>query len=300
MNIRKRVTIERWNICFSKAEPPDIISGAIDISCFSWMKHDYKDRAFADPFILKADSDFIEVLVEELPFMRADAYLSKLKIDANSFRLLEKKTILKNKTHFSYPQIIRYNGNIYIVPENTVSGKLDLYRYDEEAEQCCFVKTLINTPVADATIVFHNNEYWLFGNKKDNKNLYLWKSAEIFGNYEPQEGVLIKSNFKGSRMAGAFFEIAGKLYRPSQDCNTGYGAGTIIQRVDKLSLSEYRENEVEHIYPFPQSYYNKGTHTLNFYNELCVADGYTHEVNYFKGSWYWLCRNIRRFFIKSY
>ena len=289
MNIKllsQRYKIYNYNIGLTRATPTDVIDGNLDLCKVHWLKHNYYDRMFADPFILKETNTTLEILVEESLFLGGAASLVKLTICTRTFKLLNRKTILSIGNHLSYPYIFFHDNAIYVLPENIASNKLMLYRYDEAKEKCVYVKTLLDIPVSDPNIIYINGKYWLFGGKKgtDQEELYLWCSDCIFGDYYPQEGVCVKENIRGSRMAGDFFRIGEQLYRPSQDCLEHYGAGTIVWKVDTISLANYKETEAATLYPQLNSTYPDGIHTLNFSANWCVIDGLHIKPDFWRGA----------------
>jgi hypothetical protein len=78
-----------------------------------------------------------------------------------------------------------------------------------------------------------------------------------------------------ARPAGRLFRRRGVLIRPSQDCSRMYGAAVVLNRVDVLSTSEYRETPVDRIEPnwLPGI---DGTHTYTFDSRYECLDGYRH------------------------
>ena len=59
-----------WNIGFCEYTPEMLIKNRA-LPTIQWMKHPYKDRFFADPFILKVTDMEIVVLAEEYVFDNA-------------------------------------------------------------------------------------------------------------------------------------------------------------------------------------------------------------------------------------
>ena len=110
--IYQRLTNRLWTIGFLQNPIEDLTVGKP--LRVEWMKHSYKDRWFADPFVLDVDDNNIYILAEEYYMPIHRAYIAKLTIDRNTKELIETKPILKLKTHLSYPAIIRRDGNIYI------------------------------------------------------------------------------------------------------------------------------------------------------------------------------------------
>lgn len=284
MKLRGRYKIYHYNIGFINSDISNILKDFNSLS-IHWMKHKYKDRMFADPFLLNIDEDTIDVLAEESIFLHKASSLVKLTISKKDFHLKRRKVILHTKKHLSYPYIIRNQNNIFLLPEHIASGKLDLYHYDEKKEICTFVKTIIEVPISDPCIYFKDGTYWLFGSKKgtDQEELYLWQSPNIWGEYTPKEGVLIKKTKKGSRMAGEIFTYNDKTYRPSQDCESHYGAGTIIWEIKNISQTDYQEQKVKALYPTNTSPYPNGLHTINFKGNWCVIDGMRIQSDFWRG-----------------
>ena len=114
-----------------------------------WLKHPYRDRWFADPFIFKVTDSEIIVFVEECPIERPKGILCELVIDRKTKRLKERYVLLESDTHLSYPAFIRQNGTVYVYPENGASGKLNIYEYDETNHRLVNPKCILEKSVAD-------------------------------------------------------------------------------------------------------------------------------------------------------
>ena len=92
-----------------------------------------------------------------------------------------------------------------------------------------------------------------------------------------------------SRPAGNWVMIEDHLFRPAQYCIPRYGAGISMMEVS-LSEQSIQENNVFRIFPTSKRY-SRGTHTINFYDGLCVIDGFGYLYP-FLGT---LLASIRRF-----
>ena len=75
----------KYNIGFVSCPLKSILEG--DTFSVNWLKHSYKDRWFADPFILDMTDNEIRILVEEWydPIQRGR--ISRLVVDRSSFEL---------------------------------------------------------------------------------------------------------------------------------------------------------------------------------------------------------------------
>lgn len=259
----------RYNIGFVETPLKDIIDGCpIKVN---WLQHTYKDRWFADPFILDVTETEIVVLVEEWYDPIKRGRISKLVIDKQSFELKYLDVVLDEGTHLSFPAIDRVGQNIYIYPENSITGKLEYYKFNEEKlsfEKKC---VLSEEPLTDSVMTKLFGDPLLFSTKLPDANgkelgIYSWnadkKKFEIMQFYHFTENI--------SRMAGNFFSYNGKIYRPAQVCIKSYGDAVSLQEVS-CNQGIWSFNEIRRIYsPNPQ--YDLGFHTFNVYRDVIVVD----------------------------
>ncbi len=259
----------KYNIGFVDGSLESIIEG--EPIKVNWMKHSYRDRWFADPFILDVTDNEIIVLVEEWydPIQRGR--ISKLIVDKSSFDLLELKVIIDEGTHLSFPSIERIGNDIYIYPERAGSF-LERYRYDVEKdsfEKDCRVSDL---PLTDSVITDIFGQKLLFSTKMPDANgkelgIYAWddKKKELIQlqYYHFDENI--------SRMAGNFFTYNNKTYRPAQVCIKSYGDAVSIQEVSNEN-GKWNFKEVRRIYS-PSKDFDLGFHTFNEYQGVVVVDG---------------------------
>lgn len=179
-------------------------------------------------------------------------------------------------THLSYPAIIRKDGKIFIYPENSQSGKLNVYEIginDGFVEIKCS-EELVNEPLTDATMVhFKGNNYLVSTKSPDSqRNAYLFKKED--GVFKKVSQTPILTSLKNSRQGGDFFKVQEKIFRAAQDCEKHYGNGLIIFEISSFE-PQFKQSPLFSIYPTSYKY-NLGIHTLNFSEneELGVVDGY--------------------------
>jgi len=274
MGIRKYLNNQNWNIGFAQVTPEELIRSK-KISDVKWMKHPYKDRFFADPFILSVDNDYIIVLVEELIFGEKGT-LVWLKIDRKTLKLQDRKLLLQLDTHLSYPQIVRKDDSLFIIPENSESGKLTVYSFDEKNISLNQVGVISDEPLTDATLLSTEDGIYMMATKLPNSQgdayLYKYNSSEMKFCKISTSPVIEDRAL--ARMGGAFFKIDGNVFRPAQDCEHGYGKALTICQVDSFEPI-YQEHKIFRIEPCTWKY-NLGLHTLNFDKDsgLAVIDSY--------------------------
>lgn len=272
-SLRQRLICnQNWNIGFCDLTPEEFISSG-KLGRVVWLKNPYKDRWFADPFLLNVTEDAITVFVEERMVIADRGYLSELVIDRKTFEIKERYVILETDSHLSYPAIIKKDGHIYVYPENALGGSLKMYEYNTANHQLVNPMVILDERVADSTILEMDGKYYLIAVKypESLEKAYIYESEKIDGPYKQIGDAPIQLSRSCSRPGGNWFIVEDKLYRPAQDCGKNYGGALKIMRVDKLN--PFQEEEAFTIQPL-NFRYNLGIHTINFLNGMTVIDGY--------------------------
>ncbi len=293
MNLLRKIQYNQyWNIGFCEQTPEELVRDK-RLKPVRWLKHPYRDRWFADPFIYKVTENEIIVFVEECPMENPKGIICELLIDRRLMRLKERRVILELDTHLSYPAIIRHEGKDYVYPENGASGKLNIYEYDEVNHKLVNPVCILDEAVADATIMEKGGVYYMSATKfpDTQKNAYLYVADSPFGPFEQFGEKPYQIELGCSRQGGNCFEAYGNTYRPAQDCEERYGGALAI--MNSGFLYDIQENKNFKITP-QKGRFGLGLHTLNFVDGLCVIDGY----GYYKpvlGSLYYC---VRKLFLK--
>lgn len=274
----------RYNIGFVEENVDDVINGKpITVN---WLKHSYKDRWFADPFILDVTDDEFVVLVEEWydPIQRGR--ISKLIVDRNTYELKSLKVMIDEGFHMSFPAITRKPDGIYIQPECGATHRLVEYKYNEEQDLFEKKNVISDLPLTDSVRNTLFNEDLMFSTKLPDANgkelgIYYWNKSQ--SRYQIKDYYHFQENL--SRMAGNFFVCNGKIYRPAQVCIESYGDAVSIQEVT-YNNEKWNFRELRRIYsPHPDM--DLGFHTFNVYNGIIVVDA----VGYRRPN---LCRLLRK------
>lgn len=267
---------QNWNIGFCEISPSDLLEKK-HLPHISWLNHNFRDRFFADPFILYSDSDTILVLVEEMKF-NSKGKISLLVVDSYSYNLVDRKVLLEFDTHLSYPAVIRDNEKIYVYPENYSKGELNLYELNMSSLSLKHRAIMIKASLTDATVFqAPNGKYYMISTLSSNcrNNAFLYVSDSLTEAFSPVFSHPVVTGVEKSRCGGSVFEVNGRLFRPAQNCSSRYGGALKIMEIMKCSSYEYSEKELFEL--SPKSWrYNLGLHTLNFGpdNNLAVIDSY--------------------------
>lgn len=266
--IYKYCVKHKWELGFLNNSIEDILAG--QAPNVWWVEHNYKDRWFADPFILSEDEKFITLLVEEFYDPINLGRVAKLVVDKNSHQIVSNQLVLQLDSHLSFPAIIRKEGRIYIYPENYHSGKLIKYEFNQDTNECIPVEILCHAPLTDAIYVNLKGKDYIFSTEGSDPN---GKVLGVYTNDESRRYVLTNSigfNENIARMAGDFFWVGSDLYRPAQESNDTYGHSISIQKV-VIDDGNIKMDEIIRI-PSPHKIHKLGFHTFNKYGDTIVID----------------------------
>jgi hypothetical protein len=233
------------------------------------------DRFWADPFPVEHEGRCY-VFVEELRFNRPKGFISVLEIDDRGL-VGPAQTVLEEPHHLSYPSVFRAGSEIFMTPESSEARRIDLYRAVSFPDRWEKVSVLMDgVAAADPTILFLDGRWWMFvnlgvpgGPNWDECHLFLADHLE--GPWRPHPRNPIRSDVRRSRPAGRLFRSNGRLYRPAQDCSVRYGYATVINEVELMTPTDYREREVSRIVPAWRRD-TVATHTLNHAGRFTVLD----------------------------
>lgn len=276
MGLFKLAYYNNWNIGFVERPISEVIKSSDNRFPVKWVKHSYHNRFFADPFILSVNSREIKVLVEDFPYYDKKGVISLLTVDRDSYHLLERRVILKQPFHMSYPYIFRgEKGMIWVMPEASESNNLYKYDFSGSSGLLTNQRVVIPEPLLDSTIVHYNGKWWLFGTKagpNSNSDLYIYYSDTPEGPYFSHPLNPVVTDPQVARPGGGFEVIDNSLYRIAQKCDKHYGEAINILKVDELTLETYKEHLVKEVRAVKDEY-DGYFHTLNGYDDICVVDG---------------------------
>lgn len=276
MGLLNKVYYQTWNIGFVEQSSEKIVKSDTFQIQVHWMKHQYRDRFFADPFILSADDNEIKVLVEDFPYYDKRGMISLLTVDRKTHWLLDKKVILKQPFHMSYPFITRKeNGEIWVAPEASQSGNLYYYSINPDTMMLENQRVLVYEPLLDSTIVEYDGYWWLFCTKRgeaSNRDLFIYYASVPEGPWIPHLKNPVVQNDAMARPAGYMVKEGNILYRLVQKCDKCYGEAVNVSKVVKLTTSEFEEVFVKELRA-QKDEYSHCFHTLNGLGDLIVVDG---------------------------
>lgn len=265
----QKLFFDKWVILFKFGSKP-----ITEIE--NYTKISSKNGFLADPHIIFKNDHYF-VFVEETETTNGKGHISIIDIDLNGNYTTPKK-ILDCPYHLSYPSIFDYQDNYYMIPESHENKTIGIYKCDKFPDNWKFQQTLLkNIDAVDTTLFQYNKKWWLFTCIKQNSNLaeynelFIYYSDQLFSkNWMSHPMNPVVSDVRKARSAGKIFEKEGKIFRPSQDCSSGYGYRVIINQILKLTENEYEEKEIETIEPYESKI--QGIHTFNSERGMIIID----------------------------
>lgn len=205
-------------------------------------------RYFADPFLFEHNGH-THLFVEELPLATGRGIISVAEIDERG-RAGPFRPVLERDCHLSYPFVFTHAGGIWMIPEASASGSVDLYRAVEYPDRWEHDRTLLsNVPGCDATIIPVAGKYFMVltstrwhGSTWDKQRVFFAESP--LGPWQEQADGLVRVDLTNARPAGAAILSDGRTLRPAQNSTRFYGSSMTLLDVQQLSENRCQEMPV--------------------------------------------------------
>ncbi|MCJ2068040.1 formyl transferase [Methylobacterium sp. J-030] len=240
-------------------------------------------RFYADPFPI-AVAGRTHLFVEDFPHATGKAIISAVRFGPDGPEG-PPVPVLEEAHHLSYPFVFERDGCVWMVPESSAAGTVDLYRATRFPQGWVKEATLLSGVVAsDATLVEHEGRWWIFATVRDagldapagagsfHDALHLWSAPDFRGPFTPHPANPVLVDPSLARPAGRIVARGGHLIRPVQDCAAGYGRALVLARIDRLDPEGFAQTAIGRIEPGP-SWPGNRLHTLNAGGGIECIDG---------------------------
>lgn len=230
------------------------------------------DRYYADPFLFE-EGGSPHLFVEDFDRRAGRGSIAVAALGADG-RAGPVSAALQRSYHLSYPLVFREGGRIYMLPETSANGTVELYEAVRFPHEWRLAKVLLSDiDASDATL--HRDEqgtWWMFasiarfgGSTED--SLCLFFADALGGPWRPHPQNPVKNDARSSRPAGPLMIEEGQLLRPAQDCSRRYGGAISWCVVEELSRTAFHERTIGRLTSDPASGF-AGPHTF------CRSSGY--------------------------
>ena len=231
---------------------------------------------WADPFLIERQGRSY-IFFEEMVFKTHLGRISYAEIQKDG-SIGEARVALERPYHLSYPFLFEWRGEFYMIPETGANRAIEVYRCRNFPGEWAYHKTLMHDVRAvDTTLFEHLGVWWMFvnmagegGSTWDELHLY-YSDDPLSENWTPHPMNPVISDVRSARPARRLFRREGLLLRPSQDSSSRYGYALNLNRVTKLTKTEYEEERLERLEP-PKDGNILAVHTFNTLNDLTVMD----------------------------
>ena len=185
---------------------------------------------------------------------------------------------LERPGHLSYPNVFGRDGEMWMIPESSDAGTIDLYRALDFPFRWKLESTLASGVCAgDATLIEQDGRWWMFATVRDggcySDSLWLWSAPDFRGPWTPHKRNPVLIDSASARPAGRMFFARGSLYRPVQDCRAGYGAALGLARVDRLDDEGFAQTLQAVVRPGGPDWPGRRLHSFNEAGGFEFIDG---------------------------
>jgi len=240
-----------------------------------WFPTPKRSKFLADPFGIVKNGK-ITVLCEDFDYGPGKGIISSIELidKAASYRC---KPAMDSPYHMSYPYLFEHQGEIYCTPETHQAREISLYKAQEFPYSWIKIGTLIqNIAGVDPTVFPYEGHWWLTCTDQEqgpDSNLFIWYAPDPLGPWKPHASNPVKTDVRSARPAGTPFIYNGNLYRPAQDCSRTYGGRIVLNRVIRLTPTEFKEESAGVIEPYTNSPFPHGLHTISSIGNFTLVDG---------------------------
>lgn len=244
-----------------------------------WLPMPGPWRYIADPFGIRQGNSLF-IFVEAYDYLTKKGTIHRYAFDA-SLRLLDVAPCLEERTHLSYPFVFKFDGEFFMLPEQSRSGQLTLYRaknFPDSWEPECVL--MDNIPAVDPSLIEHDGRWWMFfsiaGERhRDRRELHLASAAQLTGPWHIHPQSPIIENFTHGRPGGTPWKRSdGRIILPLQDCSKSYGGGLSFAKISRLDVDEVKIEPLDNYIEakvFSEEW-KDGTHTLSRCGDVTLFD----------------------------
>jgi hypothetical protein len=268
-----------WRVGVVRAPIAELLAaGAIGRQEVVWLAAESRPFTFlADPFGLWRD-DRLHLFAEAYDYRDRHGRIELLILDSD-FAITERRTVLTEPWHLSYPFVFEAEGESWMLPEAFRSGRLTLYRaaaFPDRWEPAAAIE--LDSVGVDATPLFHGGLWWLLYSPSADRlakiaRLHLAYAERLTGPWRCHPGNPVRIDRTSSRPGGTPVMVGDRLMAPMQDCTSTYGGAIRPLWIDRLDPDGFAAEAGPAIAPPPGfAPTTEGLHTLSSCGPVTLVD----------------------------
>ena len=234
-------------------------------------------RYAADPFGLWRDGR-LHVFAETFDYRVAVGRIELFVFDAD-LRFVERRLVLSEPWHLSYPQVFEAEGETWLLPEAADSGRLTFYRaVDFPTRWEAAFSVTLDAPPIDATPLWHEGRWWLFytpaGMPAERVSvLHAAYAPRLEGPWTPHPANPLRTDRTAARPGGTPLVRDGRIVLPVQDSATSYGDAIRLLEVATLTPHAFTATPGARLAaPAAAAPFLRGLHTLSGAGDVTLVD----------------------------
>jgi hypothetical protein len=266
-----------WRVGWRLLEPgePDVLT-TLEHPAGGW--HDLPDDGhhfYADPFPFVHEGG-TWLFVEDFDHRVGRGVISVVGFDDDG-PVGTPTTVLEHDVHLSYPFVLEHDGAVWMVPETSAAGRIELHRATAFPHRWTLETVLVEgVEASDATLFEHGGRWWLLATVRHggsfSDTLGAWSADRLTGPWSPHPLGALLVDIASARPAGRVEARDGRLLRPVQDNRNGYGASLLLTEVTRLDDGGFEQRVLASLGAGPR-WPGRRLHTLNRAGRLEVVDG---------------------------
>lgn len=196
----------------------------------------------ADPFMIRADGTwymFFEVWNNETS--QGDIGLA---VSGDGCNWKYSQIVMDEPFHLSYPNVFKWEGEYYMIPETRLAYAVRLYKAVEFPHRWSHVKDLVTGNYLDPSVYYDGQRWWMFVSERCDV-LHLFHADHLTGEWSRHpDSPVIRLNGNIARPGGPILSYEGRMYRYTQDCDPTYGNQLRAFEITELTTDSYQEAPV--------------------------------------------------------
>ncbi len=200
-------------------------------------------RFVADPFLVRHGEKwllFFELFNEDS--QRGEIALAE---SEDLVRWRFRAVVLAEPFHLSYPFVFEHDGQHYMIPESRANHEVRLYKAHNFPSDWRLERTLIRGDYADSSIIRAQGRWWLFTSLPPYTTALFHAPSPLGPWTEHPSSPMYANDSSRARPGGVPLLLEGDLVRFVQDNREGYGKKVRAMKVDKISLTTFREHPLQ-------------------------------------------------------